>query len=358
MPVKKLDQSLPRSFVILSPGFPASEGDSTCMPAQQLLIRALNHQFPDIKIVIVSLEYPFFSEEYAWHGNRVIPLDAWKKSKTFKLRAWWRAWRLLKKLRRKSRIAGIFSFWCGECALIGKFFAKRYHERHYTWILGQDARKGNPYIRWIRPHAEDLVAMSGFLVEEFFKNYGIRPAHIIPNGIDISLYPLHRPVKDIDILGVGSLIPLKQYDVFIQVVAALSKVIPDIKAVICGKGPEEHDLLSRINKEGLQNNISLVGEKPYEEVLQWMCRARVFLHTASYEGFGAVCIEALYAGAHVISFCDPMLGGLKHWHIVAGKDEMVSLALQLLQDPQTVYEPVPTYSMDDNAKKVMKLFDR
>jgi glycosyltransferase involved in cell wall biosynthesis len=354
MQMKQVDQTL----VIITPGFPGSEADSTCLPAQQTFIRALNNNFPDLKIIIVSLEYPFLSAEYEWHGNRVIPLNGWNKGKIVKLRLWWRAWKLLKKLKTNSNIVGLFSFWCAECALIGKYFGERHHLKHYTWILGQDARKGNRFIRWIRPRTENLVAMSGFLAGEFLKNHGIRPAHIIPNGIDISLYPVHRPAKDIDILGAGSLIPLKQYDVFIQVVKELSHHIPAVKSVICGKGPEEHDLLSKICKPGLQNNISLVGEKPHGEVLQWMCRARVFLHTSSYEGFSSVCLEALYAGAQVISFCDPMAGGLKNWHIAANKDEMVRLALMILQDADAIYEPVLPYSMDDNAKEVMKLFGR
>jgi glycosyltransferase involved in cell wall biosynthesis len=353
MLMKQADQTL----VILTPGFPGTEADSICLPAQQIFIKALNNNFRDLKIIIVSVQYPFLASDYEWYGNKVIPLNGKNKAKIYMLLLWMRAWKVLKRIKRENNIIGLFSFWCAECALIGKYFGQQYHMKHYSWILGQDARKGNQFIRWIRPGAENLVAMSGFLAEEFYKNYGIKPVHMIPNGIDVSAYPVHYPERDIDILGAGSLILLKQYDIFIQIIKELSYQIPAVKSVICGKGPEENNLHSAIHKLSLQNNILLAGEKPHEEVLQCMCRARVFLHTSAYEGFSTVCLEALYAGAHVISFCNPMVGWIKNWHIVNNKEEMLALALKILQDPNMVYEPVLPYSMDDSAKKVMKLFN-
>jgi len=352
--MKPTDQTL----VILTPGFPGTEADSTCLPAQQIFIKALNKNFRDLKIIIISVQFPFVTSEYEWYGNKVIPLNGRNKEKIFKLLLWMRAWKALKKIKKEKNIIGLFSFWCAECALIGKYFGQQHNIKYYSWILGQDARKGNPFIRWIRPGAESLVAMSGFLAEEFYKNYGIKPVHIIPNGIDGSAYPVHYPERDIDILGAGSLILLKQYDVFIQIIKELSYQIPAVKAVICGKGPEEDSLHSLIRELSLQNNMLLSGEKPHRELLQCMCRARVFLHTSTYEGFSTVCLEALYAGAHVTSFCNPMVGWIKNWHIVNNKEEMSALALKILQDPNTVYEPVLPYSMDDSAKKVMKLFSR
>ncbi len=352
MPMRQADHAL----VILTPGFAVNEADSTCLPAQQTFIRALNKNFRDLKIIIVSFQYPFIASPYEWFGNTVIPLNGRGKGKIYRLLLWRRAWRVLKKINQENNIIGLFSFWCTECALAGTYFGKWYHLKHYSWILGQDARKQNPYIKWIRPGAPELVAMSGFLAEEFSKNYGVTPAHVITNGIDTSLYPSPDTKKDIDILGAGSLIPLKNYDVFIDIIKELSSYIPAVKSVICGKGPEENNLQSMICKASLKNNIILAGEKPHPEVLQWMCRTKVFLHTSSYEGFSTVCLEALYAGAHVISFCNPKTGTIKNWHIVYTREEMLRLALKLLQDPDTNYEPVLPFSMDDSAKQVMKLF--
>ena len=66
------------------------------------------------------------------------------------------------------------------------------------------------------------------------------------------------------------------------------------------------------------------------EILQLMKRAKIFLHTSSYEGFSTVCLEALYAGCHVISFIKPMEHDIGHWHIVQSKEEMVKKAMEIL----------------------------
>src|ERR1700733_1651587 len=241
-----------RILVILTPGFPKDEEDGTCLPAQQSFVRALNRHYPALQIVILALEYPFGKEPYLWHGNRVIPFDEWKKGKIKKLLMAISAWRMLNELRRGQKILGILSFWCAGAALVGNWFGRRYAVKHFIWVLGQDARKGNRYIPFIRPRAGELVVMSDTLGEEFHTNYAVRPGHLVPNGIDVSLYPTGQIRRDIDVLGVGSLIPLKRYDLFLSVIGELSVRWPGIRSVICGKGPEEARLRAAIRERGLE----------------------------------------------------------------------------------------------------------
>ena len=180
---------------------------------------------------------------------------------------------------------------------------------------------------------------------------------MIPIGIDPAEFSNNRPARDIDIMGAGSFNPFKQYSIFVDTIKRLSAEFPQVKAVLCGKGTEKEKLEKMILEDGLGPNIALVGMLPKEEVLQYMQRSRIFLHPSSYEGFGAVCLEALYAGAEVISFCDPMKTTEPCWHIVQNADDMAEEALSLLQRPVARHEPVLLYSMDDSAKAVMKLFN-
>jgi hypothetical protein len=143
---------------------------------------------------------------------------------------------------------------------------------------------------------------------------------------------------------------------FVTVISELSMHLPGIRAVICGKGPGQQHLQAEIVRLGLEGNIALVGEKPHQAAIGLMEKARILLHTSSYEGFSTVCLEALYAGAHVISFCDAMGKPVKNWHVVRDKDEMVDVALRLLQDAGTAYERVELHTMDDSAREMMDLF--
>jgi hypothetical protein len=88
-----------------------------------------------------------------------------------------------------------------------------------------------------------------------------------------------------------------------------------------------------------------------------MTRARVLLHPSSYEGFSGVCLEALYAGAHVISLRRAMTSAVAHWHIAERWNDLPDLVMSVLEDPRADHSPVLVYSMDDSARKMMRLFD-
>ncbi|HVU98270.1 MAG TPA: glycosyltransferase family 4 protein [Puia sp.] len=347
----------PKTLVILSPGFPSDEADTPCLPAQQVFVKAINRNYPQLRVVVIAFEYPFRRDDYCWFDNRIIAVGGWKDGWINKFQTMRTVWKLLNKLRKKNEVIGLLSFWLGGCALVGKYYSKAKGLPHHTWILGQDARPGNRFVPLVRPTAGDLIAMSDFLAKEFKKNYGIRPAHIIPNGVDASLYGPAPAVRDIDVLGVGSLIPLKQYELFVAVIHRLSRILPGIRAVLCGKGPERDRLMQLIEKQGLQANIELVGEKPHAEAIGLMQRTKILLHPSSYEGFSTVCLEALFAGARVISFCDPVGSRVANWYIVAGEEEMTARALSLLQDSRLRFSPTPVYTMDDSAKKIVELFN-
>ena len=248
------------------------------------------------------------------------------------------------------------SFWYDECALVGKRFADKNGIKHFCWILGQDAKKSNKYIKYLKPKADELIALSDFIQDEFEKNHGIRPLQLIPPGIDTRQFATSTKERDIDLLAAGSLIPLKQYEVFIEIVAEIKKQLPAIKAMLVGNGPEKEKLQTHITKLGLQESITLTGELPQPQVLQLMQRTKLFLHPSSYEGFGVVNLEALYAGASVISFVRPMKQEIKNWHIVNNKEEMKEKALEILQNDNADHSPVLPFMICDCVKEISRLF--
>ena len=105
----------------------------------------------------------------------------------------------------------------------------------------------------------------------------------------------------------------------------------------------------------LQQNLELAGMLTPSETIRRMQRSKIMLHPSSYEGFSMACFEALYAGAHVISFVKSMYQDIPHWHVVKSKEEMEQKAFELLNDPKLTNEPIFTYSMDNSAKKIVDL---
>jgi glycosyltransferase involved in cell wall biosynthesis len=344
------------TLVILSPGFPAIEADTTCLPAQQQFVQQVRESFPGLTIIVLAFHYPFINSAYTWKDVHVVSFNGQNRGKFQRLILWARVWRKLAAIHRSYRIIGLLSFWCTECALVGQHFAQRKKLKHLTWILGQDAKADNKYVKFIRPVANELAAMSEFLAHSFEVNHGIRPKYVIPNGVDPRLFPTPPVSRNIDVLGAGSLIRLKQYDLFIELVALAKNKFPNIRAMICGKGPEERTLLQHIHNHQLEQNLSLAGELQHPEVLRLMQRSKIFLHTSYYEGFSTVCLEALYAGAHVISFCKPMPGPFPHWHIVQDEEQMLAKLLELLGSKALEHDPIMAYSMKHSAEKLMQIF--
>jgi len=345
-----------QTLIILTPGFPKDKLDTTCLPALQTFVKALKDICPGLNIIVVSFQYPFSAGEYSWHGVKVISIGGKGKGRIFRLITWFKVWRTLEKLRHGQDLLGILSFWLGECAFLGSSFARKHQLTHYTWILGQDAKKKNKYFRWIKPKGEELIAMSDFLVREVRHNYGIKPLHVIPVGVDISMFG-NTPVKrDIDILSAGSLIPLKRYRFFVEAIIYLKDIFPDIRAVICGNGPEMQMLKSLAEANGVSSNIVFKGEVPHKEVIRLMQRSRVFLHPSEYEGFGTVLSEALYSGAQLVSFTKPMDKDFRHHYVVKTRDEMNARLLSLLKSKKINHDPVLITSIEQIAKNMICLF--
>src|SRR5476651_775682 len=169
----------PQTLVILSPGFPESEEDSTCIPIQQVFVRALKQNYPELNIIIVAFEYPFTRTPYNWYGMPVIPFGGKNKSRLYRLRNWTRVWRRLTKLNKQHQVVGLLSLWFDECAFVGHNFAKIHRLKHFSWMLGQDARPGNRYFKWIKPKGESLIALSDFVARQVYKNYGVLPKNTI-----------------------------------------------------------------------------------------------------------------------------------------------------------------------------------
>lgn len=346
-----------KTLVILSPGFPENEADTTCIPPQQVFVRNLKQNYPSLNIIVLAFQYPFSPGEYQWNGVTVVTFGGRNRGRVFRVRNWIRVWLYLQKLNKTSKLIGLLSFWMGECALLGSRFAKRNNLKHFCWVLGQDARLWNKYFKWIRPQAESLVALSDFIAKEFYKNYKIKPANVIPVGIDPSDFSIQENTeRDIDIMGAGSLIPLKQYFLFVDAVRYLKDEFPNLKAVICGAGPEFEPLQAMIKSLHLENNIQLLGEQSHSAVLAMMQRSKIFVHTSAYEGFGVVCLEALYAGAQVVSFVHPMDAEIPNWHFTNIPGYMIKKVRELLKDPGIDHSLVLPYPVSESARSMMALF--
>ena len=162
-----------------------------------------------------------------------------------------------------------------------------------------------------------VVAVSEYVMTPFYQdNQPVQRRQVITNGIDNQLLlamPLAnlRPKLSISseafvIAAVGSLIRRKGMDLIIDALALLIKKQIPIHLLIIGDGPEKKALNKQIQQLGLQQHVSLLGER---NNVMGILRGTVdlFVSGAREEAFGLVFAEASLAGLAVIG---PNIGGI------------------------------------------------
>lgn len=102
-----------------------------------------------------------------------------------------------------------------------------------------------------------------------------------------------------DLIFVGRLVEQKNPQRFINIVKLLHKSGLNIKCAMLGSGKLNNDCRELIKKEGLQNNIDLLGFKKNPYV--YMNASKILCMTSKWEGYGLVLLEANCQGTPVLS---------------------------------------------------------
>jgi len=283
----------------ITPGFAADESDSTCIPPLQDLVRALQKQ--NIELTIVALDYPFNRIKYHWHGIRVYALGGGNKKGLSRLFLLQRTWRLLRNLEENHEVDLVHSFWLTWPAVVGQRFCKKYKLPHLQTIMGQDAMK-NKFYSWFDFKYSAIVNLSQFANDKFNLSAGRQSDAIIPFGLGwINAEVVER---DIDLINVGSVTGLKNQLLFLKLVKQIQQLKFNVKAVLIGKFYDLHlirKLKQFIAENHLEGIVELLEEMPRTEMFKYLGRAKVMIHTSTFESQGMVMLEAIAHGCKVYS---------------------------------------------------------
>lgn len=107
---------------------------------------------------------------------------------------------------------------------------------------------------------------------------------------------LSLPVNAKICIAVGRYIPLKRYDVLLE----LWKNMPQDKVLLLiGGGPEKADYEKIINENNI-SNVLLEDFHPFDELLEYYKASDIFVHPTSYDVWGLVVNEAMACGLPVV----------------------------------------------------------
>ncbi|PQJ79347.1 glycosyltransferase family 4 protein [Polaribacter porphyrae] len=318
-------------IVFLTPGFARSDSDSTTIPALQVYLKKLKKQLPNTRMTLITFQFPFVTKKYDWNGIQVIPLNGNNK-RYKKFWTWKKALKTLKKLHQQKPITVIHSFWIGECSFIASRFSEKNNIKHINTVMGQDANLGNRYAKSLKNSCTDIITLSENQKNKLLKNHNLK-SQIIPWDLDTKKFPKLQK-STLDILGVGSLNEIKNYSLFVNIISELVKKFPNLKVEIIGEGVNQKKLEKQIITFNLTKNIKLIGLLPRLMVLEKMSEAKILLHTSSFESFGFVFLEALYAGMQIVSFDVGLAKPTLKWRVCKTENEMIEACKRFLIAPK------------------------
>lgn len=120
-----------------------------------------------------------------------------------------------------------------------------------------------------------------------------RPVHVVRNPRPRDMHPAD-PENSRVVLAVGRLVEQKGHATLIEAFARIAGRIPEWRVIIVGEGPIRSDLESRIDRLGLADRATLVGQ--VDDPRPYYASAGVFVLPSEYEGTSNALLEAASAG--------------------------------------------------------------
>ncbi len=129
---------------------------------------------------------------------------------------------------------------------------------------------------------------------------------VLRNGVDLEAFspPGNRDelrsflgIRDKTILSVGHLIERKGHHLVIEAL----QLLPDIKLLIAGQGPENKRLQQLAGDLGVVDRVTFLGVLPSEELCQYYGAVDMLVLASSREGWANVLLESMACGTPVVA---------------------------------------------------------
>lgn len=214
-------------------------------------------------------------------------------------------------------------------------FTNRYEKR---WLFQRYLTNGGTH----------FIAISNHTATYFTRHQTVYPVTTMPNAIEVARF--RKPDEDshqrtvsleLRLINVGSFVPKKNQRLFIDIVAELKSRGVHVVAHVIGDGPMRSEIEDYVNSHGEQDIIIMPGIVDATE--EWYWGSDIYVHTASYEPFGLVLLEAMAAGLPVVALDgggnrDIVLDGLNGYLITEPDPALFADKIMAVWDDKDVYQ--------------------
>ena len=160
-------------------------------------------------------------------------------------------------------------------------------------------------MRWRYPKRAIVVPTRG-VAEDLQRNYGVAGAKVIPHGVDAEAIRAMAAEEVADvapgrpyIVACGRLTAQKDYPTLLEAYAMARRRGVEEDLVIIGDGEEKERLERMAQRLSVGGAVHFLGHR--DNVFPYMQRARFFVLSSIWEGFGLVLLEAMSLGLPVVA---------------------------------------------------------
>ena len=160
--------------------------------------------------------------------------------------------------------------------------------------------------------ATEVIVNSNYMKNEVQRLFGLpfEKINVIPNGININIYNgiernyefRRRYARDNEkiVMCAGRLVYEKGFQYLLDAAPKILEHYNDVKFIIAGKGGMLDELKAKANYLGINNKVYFTGQLPSKDLYTMYRCADVAVFPSTYEPFGIVAIEGMYAGTPIV----------------------------------------------------------
>jgi glycosyltransferase involved in cell wall biosynthesis len=299
---------------LVVPGFGAHEADWP-IPALKNLVVALarNHE-----IHVFSLRYPPRREEngpLSFQNLTHHPTGGGQRTGLSSLSIWARTLRAIRRQHRQTPFDILHAFWADEPGLVAGLAGKWLHRPVIVSSAGgefvylRDIQYGTSGSHFRRAMVRlglklgDVVTAGSRYQEELCLIQRIRAAKVnrLPLGVDTDRFrPVPLPAGPLTLVQAGSLMPVKNQRLLIEILARVRAQIPDAQLLVAGKGPLWATLVQQAERMQIAGAINWLGEIAYPDMPAVYAQAHLYVQTSRHESQGMAVLEAMACGRPVV----------------------------------------------------------
>ncbi len=189
---------------------------------------------------------------------------------------------------------------------------------------------------------------------------------VLPNSLHRNIFLLHNAVNikkftktaeikvknekidyPIKLINIGNLLEKKNQMFLLDIIESLKKAGVKVHLKIVGDGIKKQQIAESVQKRNLTKEIQMTGSQ--DNVAELLGESSIYVHTALYEPFGLVLVEAMALGLPVISLDgkgnkDIIKDGKNGYLILEQNPDLFAEKIKYLINHQHIYNEMSSFA--------------